>query len=206
MIGKRHLLGQGEAEFAAHQVKDLVLYVKQGLPENAYYHLPNSEKSTKYRFDKTHDDSVVEEKLPTGIICVSYDLGQIALHRFELKTHQTCIVCYSEIADITAVWQSLNRSKVHLADAVIGEVELAAPFGVRGCRYVHLIYRKNQAPPQLQAWRRQYPLKWVGLRTHDKGLNTILEACENNLIVPVWMVALWIPVGVNGCNGQAILE
>ncbi|MDY6993035.1 MAG: hypothetical protein SVR94_10600 [Pseudomonadota bacterium] len=185
MIGKIPLLGHGEGEFAAHNVEDLVLYVQQGLPEGCCYQLPESAQAQHNRFDKTHDRSRVTAQLPAGLIAVSYDLGQIALHRFELKTQQTCILCYSEVADITAAWQSPNRSKVHLADAVIGAVELAAPFGVRGCRYIHLIYLEHQPPPQLHAWRRQYPLTWTGKRTPDPALNTILEACEHNLIACV---------------------
>ncbi|NJR64186.1 MAG: hypothetical protein HC772_00780 [Leptolyngbyaceae cyanobacterium CRU_2_3] len=84
----------------------------------------------------------VREQRPCPLQCDTYDLGQIALHRFEVDSGIIWPACF-----ITAKWQifldvasTRFRAKVGLADAIAPHLKAAAPFGTRGCRYVHVLY------------------------------------------------------------------
>jgi hypothetical protein len=125
----------------------------------------------------------VREQRPCNLRCDTFDLGQIALHRFELDSGSSpCVLYYSEVADFERATGSRHRAKVQLADAVQAAIPGAAPFGTRGCRYVHVLYPSEAATqPALRAWRREYPLRWkpVAVAPEDE---VIVAACRANLV------------------------
>jgi hypothetical protein len=128
----------------------------------------------------------VRDQRPCTLRCDTFDLGQIALHRFELDSGSSpCVLYYSEVPDFQAATSERYRAKVHLADAVQGAIQGAAPFGARGCRYVHVLY-PSTAPtgPIIRSWRREYPLRWqqVEVETEDAA---IIAACRANLVACV---------------------
>jgi hypothetical protein len=133
-------------------------------------------------FDPTaaRDVALCVRRVPAGLCCTTYDLGQIALHRFELTTDGPAALIYGEVPGFAETWATGNREKVHLADAVAAGSARAAPFGTRGCRYVHVVHPKGQ-PFALLAWRREYPLRWKGLSPAGPVADSILRACRNNL-------------------------
>ena len=117
--------------------------------------------------------------------CDTYDLGYIGLHRFEIDTTKSGVILYyGEVSKLCDALQPANRSKVKLADAIKADVKSGAPFGMRGCRYVHVIY--SEVGFVLRAWRYQYNFNWKFLV--DKvapGCDKIVSACKNNLIACV---------------------
>lgn len=111
----------------------------------------------------------------------TYDLGQIALHRFEITTGNRGIVLYyGEVPDLDKLLNVPNRSKVKLADAIEPDIK-GAIFGYRGCRYVNVIY-SGVPNIELNVWRSQYDFNWIETKTEFKS---ILDACKNNLIACV---------------------
>jgi hypothetical protein len=115
-------------------------------------------------------------------------LGQIALHRFEISTPASaCVLYYSEVPGFSDVACTRFRAKVQLADAIEGGLQSAAPFGQRGCRYVHVLYPDNQLPgPTLQVWRREYPLTWRKIQPSPSPVaRDIIAACQANLVACV---------------------
>jgi hypothetical protein len=128
----------------------------------------------------------VREDRPCALQCDTYDLGRIALHRFEVDAGRgACVLYYSEVANFEEVGSTPYRTKVHLADAVSAGVPAAAPFGTRGCRYVHVLYEpEDGARPAVRAWRREYPLEWKPVRV-ESGCAGIVDACRANLIACV---------------------
>jgi hypothetical protein len=126
----------------------------------------------------------VRDRTPAGLCCTSLDLGQIALHRFEVSTTGPVVLCYGEAPGFAETWGSANRANVHLADAAGAGAGGAAPFGARGCRYVHVVHRAGE-PFTLRAWRREYPLRWKEVPSADPVLRGILDACRRNLVACV---------------------
>lgn len=128
----------------------------------------------------------VRDQRPCDLQCDTYDLGQIALHRFEINTYASaCVLYYSEVANFEDVANTRFRAKVHLADAIGAEFKKAAPFGQRGCRYIHVLYpATNASRPTIEAWRREYPLQWKTTQplSNTPASNAILSACRTNLI------------------------
>ncbi len=138
-------------------------------------------------FDPTGVDNAVlyvRDRTPAGLCSTSLDLGQIAHYRFAISTHGPAVLCYGETPRFEETWSSSNRTKVHLADAAGAGAVDAAPFGVRGCRYVHVVHRAGE-PFTLKAWRREYPLRWKEIPTADPELRAILDACRRNLVACV---------------------
>lgn len=126
---------------------------------------------------------VINER-PCELECKTYDLGTIALHRFELSSIHPCVLCYSEVPDFNKAWLGSNRGKVHMADGFVSKnMSIMSPFGHRGCRYVHVISLPdtNIIP---KVWRREYPFKWKQLN-NDPIHENILKACRANLIACV---------------------
>jgi hypothetical protein len=128
----------------------------------------------------------VRDDRPCALRCDTYDLGRIALHRFEVDAGGgPCVLYYSEVADFEKVGSTRYRAKVQLADVVSAGVAGAAPFGTRGCRYVHVLYEPDdQARPAVRAWQREYPLNWKAVRV-ESGFAGIVDACRANLIACV---------------------
>jgi hypothetical protein len=135
----------------------------------------------------------VREQRPCPLQCDTYDLGQIALHRFEVDAGSSaCVLYYSEVADFLDVASTRFRAKVGLADAIAPHLKAAAPFGTRGCRYVHVLYPASDSAasgskpgsPTVRAWRREYPLQWrsLSLAANSQQSQTILAACRANLV------------------------
>jgi hypothetical protein len=126
----------------------------------------------------------VREQRPCSLQCDTYDLGQIALHRFAIETKESsCILYYSEVSKFEELDNTRFRAKVHLADAIIG-IQGAKPFGTRGCRYVHVLYPAIvTTKPSIQAWRREYPLQWkpIQLASNSAASAAIIDACRANL-------------------------
>lgn len=119
--------------------------------------------------------------------CETYDLGYIALHRFEVDTtNHGVILYYSEVNSFSAATLTSNRSKVKLADAIepnVKSIKSGSPFGTRGCRYVHVIYPDKNSS-LMKVYRCQYPFDWVD-RPIKSGCEKIVLACKNNLIACV---------------------
>jgi hypothetical protein len=141
------------------------------------------------RFHPEEADNValyVRDQRPCAVRCDTFDLGQIALHRFELDSGSSpCVLYYSEVADFEAASGSHYRAKVQLADAMQAALRQAAPFGTRGCRYVHVLYPSTApARPVLRAWRREYPLRWRPVEVEPEDA-VILAACRANLVACV---------------------
>jgi hypothetical protein len=132
------------------------------------------------------DDVVlyVRDRTPPGLCCTSFDLGQVALHRFEIATSGPAVLCYGEAPGFEETWGTANRRNVHLADAVAGPAAGAAPFGTRGCRHVHVVHRAGESFT-LRAWRREYPLRWKAVPDADPVVRSILDACRRNLVACV---------------------
>lgn len=116
--------------------------------------------------------------------CDTYDLGYIALHRFEVDTKEYGIVMYyGEVSNFEDLLNTRSRLNVKLADGIDKNMYCASPFGTRGCRYVNVIYPINYTNNiQLRAQRYQYPFKWLDIST---DCNEIILACKNNLIACV---------------------
>ncbi len=126
----------------------------------------------------------VREEQPCDLICETFDLGQIALYRFEIKTENSeCVLTYSEVSSFDEAVATSSRAKVQMADAFVEEIQTGV-FGFRGCRYVHVLYEVNTTKPILKGWRREYPLEWKTVIA-DTVDYPIIEACRNNLIACV---------------------
>lgn len=125
----------------------------------------------------------VRDGRPCDLRCDTLDLGQIALHRFEVDGGPSpCVLHYSEVADFASATVPRYRAKVHLADAVEAGARGAAPFGTRGCRYVQVLYPADAAAgPVVRAWRREYPLRWRAVEVDPEDA-AIVEACRANLV------------------------
>jgi hypothetical protein len=128
----------------------------------------------------------VRDHRPCDLCCDTYDLGSVALYRFEVDAGRgACVLYYSEVAVFEDVASTPYRAKVYLADAICPRIAAAAPFGTRGCRYVHVLYEPDGGPrPAVRAWRREYPLKWQPVRV-ESGCAGIVDACRANLIACV---------------------
>jgi hypothetical protein len=126
----------------------------------------------------------VREQRPCGLQCDTYDLGQIALHRFGIETGPSaCVLYYSEVSKFEEVDTTRFRAKVQLADAISAGIPDAAPFGTRGCRYVHVLYPATDIiKPKIKAWRREYPLQWKSVQPTSSAAAKIIDACRVNLI------------------------
>jgi hypothetical protein len=127
---------------------------------------------------------LVRDGTPAGLCCTTFDLGQIALHRFEITTAGPAALCYGEVPGFQNTWGTANRCNVHLADATVAGAAGAAPFGTRGCRYVHVVHRAGDSF-NLRAWSREYPLRWKEIPTADPVIRSILDACRRNLVACV---------------------
>src|SRR5262249_15622938 len=69
--------------------------------------------------------------------------------------------------------------------AIQAAIREVAPFGTRGCRYVHVLYPSTApARPLLRAWRREYPLRWRPVEVEPEDA-VILAACRANLVACV---------------------
>jgi hypothetical protein len=127
----------------------------------------------------------VLDQRPCSLQCDTYDLGQIALHRFAIQTRESsCILYYSEVSKFEELDNTRFRAKVHLADAISAGIQSATPFGQRGCRYVHVLYPETViTKPSIQSWRREYPLQWksIQLVSNSAASAAIINACRVNL-------------------------
>ena len=123
-----------------------------------------------------------EGELPRGVVCTTFDLGAIALHRVEVgPTAGPVALCWGEVPRFEATWATSNRGDVGLVDAVAAGPG-GAPFGWRGGRYLHVLHQAPDPPP-LAAWRREYPLDWRALPAPaDPRDAEILAACRANLV------------------------
>ncbi len=111
--------------------------------------------------------------------CDTYDLGRIALHRFEVDAEPGSFTLhYGEVARFEEIASTPSRAKVRLSDAV------AAPFGTRGCRYLHVLYDPDRERPSIRAWRREYPLRWRPVAI-PSGFEEIVDALRANLVACV---------------------
>jgi hypothetical protein len=128
----------------------------------------------------------VREQRPCILQCDTYDLGQIALHRFAIETGESaCVLYYSEVSKFEDIASTRFRAKVQLADAISAGMQDVKPFGTRGCRYVHVLYpAATVTKPSIQAWRREYPLQWKSIRlaSNTAASTAIIDACRVNLI------------------------
>lgn len=120
-----------------------------------------------------------------SLVCDTYDLGTIGLYNIKLSLHDSIgwvVACYGEIASFSQTWTSPNRHKVHMADALYERLS-ARVINERGCRYVHLIYPRNQKPPSICAWRLEYPFTWKkDLLIEPSSRESLLSACKANLV------------------------
>ncbi len=138
-------------------------------------------------FDPAGSDNVaayVREFSYRDAACTTFDLGHIALHRFEVECQGPLALCYGEVPELGETWVTANRRKVLLSDAFEPGVKGGAPFGTRGCRFVNVVHRRGEGF-SLKAWRREYPPRWKPLRIGDPVLASVLLACRNNLVACV---------------------
>jgi hypothetical protein len=203
--------GNGSGLFEPEEAEDLLSYVV--FPTTFTASPPTAENknssSSKQKAKAKQQKDDTKKRTPTSLRCRSYDLGLIALHRFEIRTPAYAILCYSEVADFATAWATENRSKVHLADGVeahdLGRLEeqrgeqkeiWAAPFGHRGCRYLHVLTPSyHNGPVVFRAYRREYPFDWIEEKSDDDHQKdkreekdvekAILAACRRNLIACV---------------------
>jgi hypothetical protein len=142
-----------------------------------------SERSEPFRPEAAKNVAeYIRDDRPCPLRCDTFDLGRIALHRFEVDAGPVaCALTYSEVSDFAEAAGTSSRKKVQLADAVAAGAGVAAPFGTRGCRYVHVVSPADGPPPALRAWRREYPLRWkpVAVAPEDEA---IVAACRANLL------------------------
>jgi hypothetical protein len=158
-------------------------YTAVGLNPVASVRLP-SERSDPFRPEAAENVAeYVRDHRPCELRCDTFDLGRIALHRFEVDAGPVaCALTYSEVGDFAAAAGTSSRKKVQLADAIAAGAGVAAPFGTRGCRYVHVVWPADgPRPAAVRAWRREYPLRWkpVAVAPQDEE---IVEACRANLL------------------------
>ncbi|AYV81359.1 MAG: hypothetical protein Harvfovirus29_8 [Harvfovirus sp.] len=139
--------------------------------------------------DKLTDNDTMKDLLlfatkqrPYPMNVVTYDLGYIALHRFEIENNSNSLIilAYSEVESFDKAWSTTNRAKVHLADGSTYN-GISSPFGTRGCRYVHIISTLDNTNYKINVFRREYPFDWneIDLPSDQK---LIIDACKNNLI------------------------
>jgi len=116
--------------------------------------------------------------------CRSFDLGALALHRFEVDARAgAALLCVSEVADFAELWSG-GRAGVALVDAA-AEGVAGAPFGQRGGRYLHVLSDPgDSAAPAVRAQRREYPLRWREVRPRP-GAEPVLEAARATLVAVV---------------------
>lgn len=115
-----------------------------------------------------------------------FDLGSIAHHRFVVTTgpDSPAVLLYSEVPTMGQM-RTGNRVKTKLADFV-GSRCAGRVFGVRGCRYLHVLQDPGALPPVVAAWRLEYPLHlWdveqvVAAAPHPRA-GAILRAVYRNL-------------------------
>ncbi|AYV84522.1 MAG: alpha-L-rhamnosidase [Hyperionvirus sp.] len=139
--------------------------------------------------DKLTDNDTVKDLLlfatqqrPYPMKVVTYDLGYIALHRFEIENNSNSmiILAYSEVESFDKAWATKNRAKVHLADASTYN-GISRLFGCRGCRYVHVISSLDNIDYKINVFRREYPFDWNEFEL-PREQAMIIDACKNNLI------------------------
>jgi hypothetical protein len=124
----------------------------------------------------------VRDDRPCELRCDTFDLGQIALHRFEVDAGSAaCVLTYSEVGGFEAAAGTPSRAKVQMADAIAAGAGVAAPFGTRGCRYVHVVSTAGAPAPAVRAWRREYPLRWKSVSVAPED-EEIVAACRANLV------------------------
>ncbi|AYV83424.1 MAG: hypothetical protein Hyperionvirus6_105 [Hyperionvirus sp.] len=121
---------------------------------------------------------------------LSFDLGDIMHHRVEISVVKSDvkkfggILCYSERADFIESWGSADLKRVHLADGFVSGVGKYVPFGLRGCRYIHLLIPKgSKMEYSIRVWKRVYPYEFKPVKEmKDPIVKSILEACVKNLL------------------------
>ena len=124
------------------------------------------------------------------LVCETYDLGLIGLHRFESGSDRDIVLYYSEVELLDDALIPLDRGDVQSADGFRAGC-VNAPFGTRGCRYVHVIFQdrydedvRDISVIKLRAQRQQYPFVWKNVQ-YDKQYDSLISACRNNLIACV---------------------
>jgi hypothetical protein len=141
--------------------------------------------TTNEEFNPININNIVEflqqNKINANIL--TYDLGYIALYRFSIQTHNKNVtLCYSEIADFDKIWESRSRQKVFMGDSV-GKNTKTSLFGLRGCRYLHVIFNCSNNIidfPIINIQRSEYDFDWKNIES-----NNIIDAVKNNLIACV---------------------
>lgn len=119
--------------------------------------------------------------------CDTYDLGYIALHRFEIYAKaQSIIMYYGEVDNFADLFNTQDRRDVKLCDGV-GKSCYGSPIGTRGCRYINIIYpTKYACDIELHAQRYQYPFSWIDYENdYEDDCAKLIDACKNNLIACV---------------------
>ena len=136
----------------------------------------------KARVDYKDLHTHVVDQRPHDMFCTTYDLGTIALYRFEVEKAVDLIFSYTEVSDFETAFLTPNRRKVHMADG-FSSPYLSYPFGQRGCRYLHVISKTENPGVKIRVFRREYPLDFVKTRPlPNSTLESILSACRNNLL------------------------
>ncbi|AYV78578.1 MAG: hypothetical protein Edafosvirus19_5 [Edafosvirus sp.] len=153
--------------------------------------LPKQKKDeSEYKIDAIKNlHAFVNNHRPIPMECTTFDLGMIALHRFEIINRAKSdfvILCYSEIAEFQKAWDTGNRRKVQLVDGLIKGNDIAIPFGQRGCRYLHVVTPTGDTNIEIKVWRREYPFDFkVRKPLKNPHLEAILQASIKNLIAVV---------------------
>lgn len=116
----------------------------------------------------------------------TYDMHSIGNSKIIITENPVAdlVIVYSEVEDFNTIWATPNRKKVRMADAVEAKTG-GAPFGYRGCRYIHLVSATGDlSAVKFTAIRGNYPFKWR-LKEEEIAGDELLRACRVNLLACV---------------------
>ena len=103
----------------------------------------------------------------------SYDLGKNGLYK--VCVDGEAFLVYSEVEKFSEVWSNSSRNKVRMIDYIDGD-RLNCHISVRGCRFLHVIFRKKY---EMKICRLFYPLSFIP--TDDKLLVAAQRTLEANV-------------------------
>lgn len=155
---------------------------QKGNEEDEFAGSPREEGKSKREGGRDVTDLVTKSEFMVRY--ATYDLHSIGHSKIIIKEnpHPDLIIVYSEVENFDTIWATANRKKVRMADAVVAKA--GAPFGYRGCRYMHLVSTGDVNLVKFTAIRATYPLKWKLTAEEIEG-DELLKACKANLLACV---------------------
>lgn len=143
------------------------------------------------QFKAKEDENLMEilhNIADTNVVYYTIDLVQNCLYKLFVKSNDSAcpiVVYYSEVDKFKCAWDTDNRNKVWLADIFYGNTETYSN-GIewRGCRYLHIVTAKT-VKFEIMAIRKEYSFEWKQHKCKTPQLQTIYDACKNNLVACV---------------------